>query len=74
MAAWPVLFFLSAGATSAFYVRRKPMSATINTLANALYKVRLLALRCCVAQPTCAAVAFRVSAYRCGMLIAHAHA
>ncbi|PRW45481.1 arginine--tRNA chloroplastic mitochondrial-like isoform X2 isoform B [Chlorella sorokiniana] len=26
-------------ATSAFYVRRKPLSATINTLANALYKV-----------------------------------
>ena len=29
-----------ADATSAFYVRRKPLSATINTLANALYKVR----------------------------------
>ncbi len=29
----------TANATSAFYVRRKPMSATINTLANALYKV-----------------------------------
>lgn len=28
-----------ADATSAFYVRRKPLSATINTLANALYKV-----------------------------------
>ena len=26
-------------ATSTFYVRRKPVSATINTLANALYKV-----------------------------------
>lgn len=26
-------------ATSSFYVRRKPLSATINTLANALYKV-----------------------------------
>jgi squalene monooxygenase len=29
----------TADATSAFYVRRKPLSATINTLANALYKV-----------------------------------
>lgn len=29
----------TADATSAFYVRRKPVSATINTLANALYKV-----------------------------------
>ena len=28
----------TADATSAFYVRRKPLSATINTLANALYK------------------------------------
>ena len=26
--------------TQAFYTRRKPMSATINTLANALYQVR----------------------------------
>lgn len=26
-------------ATSAFYVKRKPLSATVNTLANALYKV-----------------------------------
>lgn len=29
----------TADATAAFYVRRKPISATINTLANALYKV-----------------------------------
>lgn len=29
----------TADATAAFYVRRKPLSATINTLANALYKV-----------------------------------
>ncbi|KAL4422281.1 hypothetical protein ABPG75_008478 [Micractinium tetrahymenae] len=29
----------TSDATSAFYVRRKPLSATINTLANALYKV-----------------------------------
>jgi squalene monooxygenase len=29
----------TADATAAFYVRRKPVSATINTLANALYKV-----------------------------------
>jgi squalene monooxygenase len=26
--------------TAAFYTRRKPLSATINTLANALYRVR----------------------------------
>lgn len=36
-----------ADATSAFYVRRKPLSATINTLANALYKVRRAAVGCC---------------------------
>lgn len=29
----------TADATAAFYVKRKPVSATINTLANALYKV-----------------------------------
>jgi squalene monooxygenase len=29
----------TANATAAFYVKRKPLSATINTLANALYKV-----------------------------------
>ena len=29
----------TASKTADFYVRRKPMSATINTLANALYKV-----------------------------------
>lgn len=29
----------TADATAAFYVKRKPLSATINTLANALYKV-----------------------------------
>lgn len=29
----------TSDATAAFYVRRKPVSATINTLANALYKV-----------------------------------
>lgn len=29
----------TSDATSAFYVKRKPLSATINTLANALYKV-----------------------------------
>lgn len=31
----------TADATAAFYVRRKPVSATINTLANALYRVFL---------------------------------
>lgn len=43
-----------ADTTSAFYVRRKPLSATINTLANALYKVggvvctaERTALSCC---------------------------
>lgn len=35
----------TATATSAFYVRRKPLSATINTLANALYQVRQHAAR-----------------------------
>ena len=30
----------TANATAAFYVRRKPLSATVNTLANALYAVR----------------------------------
>lgn len=29
----------TANATAAFYVRRKPLSATVNTLANALYAV-----------------------------------
>lgn len=31
----------TAATTHAFYTRRKPLSATINTLANALYQVRL---------------------------------
>ena len=39
----PLPSFADAIATSSqtadFYVRRKPMCATINTLANALYKV-----------------------------------
>lgn len=30
---------LTARTTAAFYTRRKPLSATINTLANALYRV-----------------------------------
>lgn len=30
----------TARSTADFYTRRKPVSATINTLANALYKVR----------------------------------
>jgi hypothetical protein len=30
----------TAATTNAFYTRRKPLSATINTLANALYQVR----------------------------------
>jgi squalene monooxygenase len=29
----------TANRTAAFYTRRKPLSATINTLANALYQV-----------------------------------
>ena len=29
----------TANQTAAFYVKRKPLSATINTLANALYRV-----------------------------------
>ena len=29
----------TAAATAAFHTRRKPLSATINTLANALYRV-----------------------------------
>ena len=32
----------TADTTAAFYTRRKPLSATINTLANALYQVRHL--------------------------------
>lgn len=35
---------MTADTTSAFYTMRKPLSATINTLANALYRVRTLAL------------------------------
>uniref|UniRef100_A0A7S0YK51 Squalene monooxygenase n=1 Tax=Polytomella parva TaxID=51329 RepID=A0A7S0YK51_9CHLO len=31
--------FITAAGTESFYTRRKPVSATINTLANALYKV-----------------------------------
>ena len=30
----------TANQTAAFYTKRKPVSATINTLANALYRVR----------------------------------
>lgn len=30
----------TARSTAEFYTKRKPVSATINTLANALYKVR----------------------------------
>lgn len=30
----------TANQTAAFYTKRKPLSATINTLANALYRVR----------------------------------
>ncbi len=33
-------FVATNHATADFYVARKPLSATINTLANALYKVR----------------------------------
>ncbi len=33
-------FVATNSATADFYVARKPLSATINTLANALYKVR----------------------------------
>lgn len=32
----------TANQTAEFYTKRKPLSATINTLANALYKVRIL--------------------------------
>lgn len=32
-------FVATNHATADFYVKRKPLSATINTLANALYKV-----------------------------------
>lgn len=32
----------TARSTAEFYTKRKPVSATINTLANALYKVRWL--------------------------------
>ena len=34
----------TANQTAAFYTKRKPLSATINTLANALYKVRHIRL------------------------------
>jgi squalene monooxygenase len=37
----------TARSTAEFYTKRKPVSATINTLANALYKV-LPHLACCV--------------------------
>ena len=36
----------TAATTHAFYTRRKPLSATINTLANALYQVRLCFCAC----------------------------
>ena len=32
---------VTADATAAFYTKRKPLAATINTLANALYKARM---------------------------------
>jgi 2-polyprenyl-6-methoxyphenol hydroxylase-like FAD-dependent oxidoreductase len=35
----------TARSTAEFYTKRKPVSATINTLANALYKVRRLLLQ-----------------------------
>ena len=39
----------TAQTTHAFYTKRKPLSATINTLANALYQVAILSwLRLCV--------------------------
>lgn len=31
----------TASTTASFYTKRKPLAATINTLANALYQVRL---------------------------------
>ena len=42
----------TAARTADFYTKRKPMAATINTLANALYKVFCFTggwghLRCC---------------------------
>ena len=48
----------TANQTAAFYTKRKPLSATINTLANALYKVSgfcVISLESGVTQPgTCA--------------------
>ncbi len=38
----------TAETTHAFYTRRKPLSATINTLANALYQVRYDLMRACM--------------------------
>ena len=38
----------TARTTAAFYTRRKPLSATINTLANALYRVRSCSIVCSV--------------------------
>ena len=40
-------------ATADFYVARKPLSATINTLANALYKVGGRCACCCGALGSC---------------------
>ena len=39
---------LTAKQTFAYYTRRKPWAATINTLANALYKARTVRRRACV--------------------------
>ena len=43
----------TANQTAEFYTKRKPLSATINTLANALYKVRNTSLTCCHATVLC---------------------
>ncbi len=47
----------TANQTAEFYTKRKPLSATINTLANALYKVSI--------SPVCLSVCLSVYMYVC---------
>jgi 2-polyprenyl-6-methoxyphenol hydroxylase-like FAD-dependent oxidoreductase len=54
----------TARSTAEFYTKRKPVSATINTLANALYKVRMLLLLMLVFRVGCLAAA-GIVACRC---------
>lgn len=54
----------TASTTASFYTRRKPLAATINTLANALYKVRMCAPPSCVGASLASRLHWTVAALR----------